>query len=74
MADGSGTAYADGAAFSFETNETLFAQWGCPEEEVTVDEELAATGSSNSLPLMAMVVLMALGAVLLLVGRRRSRS
>jgi LPXTG-motif cell wall-anchored protein len=74
MADGSGTAYADGAAFSFETNETLFAQWGCPEEEVTVDEELAATGSGNSLPLMAMVVLMALGAVLLLVGRRRIRS
>ena len=74
-ADGSGVAYEDGATFSYETNETLYAQWDCPEEEVPVDDkELAATGSDNSLPLMAMVVLLALGAVLLLVGRRRSRS
>jgi hypothetical protein len=74
-ADGSGVAYEDGATFSYETNETLYAQWDCPEEEVPVDDkELAATGADNSLPLMATVVFIALGAVLLLVGRRRSRS
>jgi LPXTG-motif cell wall-anchored protein len=65
-------AYEDAATFSYETNETLYAQWDCP--EVPVDEELAATGSDNSLPLTAMVVLMALGALLLIVGRRRSRN
>ena len=76
-ADGSGTAYADGAAFSFETNETMFAQWDCPEEEVVVEEEekeLAQTGSANSSPLFATFALLALGSALLLLSRRTRRS
>lgn len=75
-ADGSGTAYADGAAFSYESNETMYAQWDCPEEEVPVDEEevLAETGSDNALPLMATFVLLALGSLLLLLSRRSRRS
>jgi len=76
-ADGSGTAYADEAAFSYETNETMFAQWDCPEEEVVVDDEeaeLAVTGSNNSSPLMATIVLLVLGSALLLVSRRTRRS
>lgn len=76
-ADGSGTAYADGAAFSFESNETMFAQWDCPEEEVVVEEEekeLAQTGSANSSPLFATFALLALGSALLLLSRRTRRS
>jgi LPXTG-motif cell wall-anchored protein len=76
-ADGSGTAYADGAAFSFETNETMYAQWDCPEEEVAVEEEekeLAQTGSTNSSPLFATFALLALGSALLLLSRRTRRS
>ena len=76
-ADGSGVAYADGAAFSYESNETMFAQWDCPEEEVPVvdeEESLADTGSDNSLPLMATFVLLALGSALLLLSRRTRRS
>ena len=76
-ADGSGTAYADGAAFSFETNETMYAQWDCPEEEVVVGEEekeLAQTGSANSSPLFATFALLALGSALLLLSRRTRRS
>ncbi len=76
-ADGSGTAYADGAAFSFESNETMFAQWDCPEEEVAVEEEekeLAQTGSANSSPLFATFALLALGSALLLLSRRTRRS
>jgi LPXTG-motif cell wall-anchored protein len=76
-ADGSGTAYADGAAFSFETNETMYAQWDCPEEEVAVEEEekeLAQTGSTNSSPLFATFALLALGSSLLLLSRRTRRS
>jgi hypothetical protein len=80
-ADGSGTAFADGAAFSYETNETLFAQWECPKEELpeeetpveeVVDQELADTGSSNFSPLVAMFAFLALG-LALLSGRRSSR-
>jgi hypothetical protein len=76
-ADGSGTAFAEGAEFSFETNETLYAQWDCPEVEVPVEEEnneLAETGSGNSSPLMATFVLLALGSTLLLISRRTRRS
>ncbi len=77
-ADGSGTAYADEAAFSYETNETMFAQWACPEEEVPVvdevDQELAQTGSDNSPALLATFVLLALGSILLLISRRSRRS
>ena len=76
-ADGSGTAYADGAEFSYETNETMFAQWDCPEDEVVVDEEekeLAQTGSANSSPLFATFALLALGSALLLLSRRTRRS
>jgi LPXTG-motif cell wall-anchored protein len=76
-ADGSGTAYADGAAFSFETNETMYAQWDCPEEEVAVEEEdkeLAQTGSANSSPLFATFALLALGSALLLLSRGTRRS
>jgi LPXTG-motif cell wall-anchored protein len=76
-ADGSGTAYAEGAAFSYETNETLYAQWDCPEEEVAVEEEekeLAQTGSANSSPLFATFALLALGSALLLLSRRTRRS
>jgi len=76
-ADGSGVGYADGAAFSFETNETMYAQWDCPEVEVPVEEEnneLAETGSDNSSPLLATFVLLALGSTLLLISRRTRRS
>lgn len=74
-ADGSGTAYADEANFSYETNETLYAQWKCPEKEIPVDDgELASTGSDSSLPLFATFVLLSLGSLLLLVSRRIRRS
>lgn len=76
--DGSGTAFADGATFSYETNETLFAQWDCPEEEVPVeeviDQELADTGLSNSSPLLATLVFLTLGLALLSFSRRSRRS
>jgi hypothetical protein len=75
-ADGSGTAYAEGAAFSYETNETLYAQWDCPEApgEEVVDKELAATGSNSSLPLFVSLMLFVVAAVLLTVSRRIRRS
>lgn len=76
-ADGTGDSYADGAGYANETNETLYAMWDCPEDEVVVEEEekeLAQTGSANSSPLFATFALLALGATLLVASRRTRRS
>lgn len=44
-ANGTGTAYANGASFPFTANATLYAQWGVPSKVVTFD----ANGGTGSL-------------------------
>ena len=85
-ADGTGTAYADGAIYPFDTDTTLYAQWTAvstqdptpppvPGETASAaPDELAATGANDVGPyLRGGVAALLAGAVLLLTAGLRRR-
>lgn len=66
VADGTGTAYADGASYPFTSNVTLYAQWA-----IDPSANLANTGFDNSPYFLGTALLAALGIMLFATSRRR---
>lgn len=76
-ANGSGTAYADGATYNFQVNRTLYAQWtanasgGSASSSTASNSTLATTGFDGAPYLFGGLALAFTGGALMLIARRK---
>lgn len=79
-ANGSGTSYADGATYNFQSNQTLYAQWtavssgSSGSNTSTPAPALAVTGFDAAPYLFGGLALAVVGGALLLIARRKQNS